>query len=73
MATKKKEELFMDCCSSESCLTESPSRPFEAVSPQILREKDLSRFIPSPDSTHVVASDTESALFFIYGLLEYEK
>jgi len=48
-------------CSGDSCLTESPGRGFEAASPQILREKGLSRFIPSLDPTHVGASSTESA------------
>jgi len=48
-------------CSGESCLTESPGRGFEAASPQILRGKGLSRFIPSPDPTHVGASGTGSA------------
>ena len=32
------------------------------ASPQILRGKGLSRFIPSPDPTHVGASGTGSAL-----------
>ena len=50
-------------CSGESCLTESPGRGFEAASPQILRGKGLSRFIPSPDPTHVGASGTGSALY----------
>ena len=44
-------------------LTESPGRGFEAASPQILRGKGLSRFIPSPDPTHVGASGTGSALY----------
>jgi len=48
-------------CSGESCLTESPGRGFEAASPQILRGKDLSRFIPSPNPTHVGAFGTGSA------------
>ena len=51
-------------CSGESCLTESPGRGFEAASPQILWGKGLSRFIPSPDPTHVEASGTGSALFY---------
>ena len=34
-------------------------------SPQILRGKGLSRFIPSPDPTHVGASGTGSALYQI--------
>ena len=41
-------------------------RGFEAASPQILRGKGLSRFIPSPDPTHVGDSGTESALFFVF-------
>jgi len=52
-------------CSGESCLTESPGRGFEAASPQILRGKGLSWFIPSPDPTHVGASGTGSALYQI--------
>jgi len=54
-------------CSGESCLTKSPDRGFEAASPQILRGKGLSRFIPSPDPTHVGASGTGSALFLQHG------
>ena len=52
-------------CSGESCLTELPGRGFEAASPQILRGKGLSRFIPSPDPTHVGASGTGSAPFLL--------
>ena len=52
-------------CSGESCLTESPGRGFEAASPQILRGEGLPRFFPSLDPTHVGASGTGSALFFV--------
>ena len=48
-------------CSGESCLTESPGRGFETTSPQILRGKGLSWFIPFPDPTHMGASGTGSA------------
>ena len=46
-------------------LTESPGRGFEAASPQILRGEGLPRFFPSPDPTHVGASGTGFAPFFI--------
>ena len=51
-------------CSGESCLTESPGRGFKATSLQILQGKGLSRFIPSPDPTHVGASGTGFAIFY---------
>jgi hypothetical protein len=47
-------------CNGESC------RGFEATSLQILRGKCLLRFIPSPDSTHVGASGTGSALIYLF-------
>ena len=50
-------------CSGESCLTESPGHGFEEASLQILRGGGLPRFFPSPDPTHVGASDTGSALY----------
>ena len=59
-------------CSGESCLTELPGRGFEAASPQILRGKGLSRFIPSPDPTHVGASGTGSAPFCVSQCSGYE-
>jgi len=58
-------------CSGESCLTQSPGCGFEAASPQILRGKGLSRFIPSLDPTHVGASGTGSALFLYMLSHEY--
>ena len=51
-------------------LTESPGRGFEAASPQILRGKGLHRFFPSPDTTHVGASGTGSALSTILASVE---
>ena len=51
-------------CSGESCLTESPSRGFEAASPYILQGEGLP-FPRVPDSTHVGASGTGSAPFYI--------
>jgi len=56
-------------CSGESCLTESLGRGFEAASPQILWGEGLPRFFPSPDPTHVGASSTGSALFFLQNFL----
>jgi hypothetical protein len=47
--------------SDKSCLTELPGCGFEAASPH-LQGKSLPRFIPSPDTTHVGASDTGSTL-----------
>jgi len=50
-------------CSGESCLTESPGRGFEAASPQICGGKACLGF-SLPQTPHVGASGTGSAIFF---------
>jgi hypothetical protein len=55
--------FYQACCRGEICLTKSPSCQFEATSPH-LREEGLSRFISSPNPTHVGASGSGCAPFF---------
>ena len=62
------KDICHSWCSGESCLIESPGRGFKAASPQILRGEGLPRFFSFPDPTHVGASGTGSALFFIHDL-----
>jgi hypothetical protein len=52
---------------SESCLIESPSRRFKQ--PLHICGEGSPQFIPSPDSTHVGAFGTRSALSFVLSLL----